>query len=98
MSWWVVVSNGALSRETALVAWEVGADRWVDRLKEAGKLKVVKMNSGYPNEYLGSARDILPLLHGLERQLPGELFTKHPDRIDACPQETELTVRLWDQS
>lgn len=97
MSWWIRVYVEPGKREDTLAVWESGAYRWAETLTEAGKLKQIK-TGGYPNEYKGSASDLLPLLQDLEQRHPGEQFSKYQERIDRCPPEAELLVELWDQS
>lgn len=84
-------------REDTLAVWESGAYRWAEKLTEAGKLTQTKIG-GYPNEYMGTAADLLPLLQELEQRHVGEQFSKYQERIDRCTTDAILRVDLWDQS
>lgn len=97
MSWWIRVYMEPGKREDTLAVWESGAYRWAETLTEAGLLTQTK-TGGYPNEYRGSAIDLIPLLQGIEQRHVGEQFSKYQERIDACPTDAVLWVDLWDQS
>lgn len=97
MSWWIRVYIEPGAREDTLAVWESGAYRWAEKLTETGQLTQTRFD-GYPNEYKGSASDLLPLLQELEQRHVGEQFSKYQERIDRCPAEAELLVELWDQS
>lgn len=97
MSWWIRVYVEPGEREDTLAVWESGAYRWAERLTDAGILKQTK-TGGYPSEYKGLARDLLPLIQDLEQRHVGEQFSKYQERIDRCPSDVELLVELWDQS
>lgn len=97
MSWWIRVYLEPGERDDTLAVWESGAYEWSKELTEAGLLTQTK-SGGYPNEFRGSARDLLPLLEAVKPQHAGESFSKYQDRIDKCPRDAELVVSLWDQS
>ena len=97
MSWWIRVYREPGEREDTLAVWESGAYQWTENLIQARKLTQTRAG-GYPNEYRGSAADLLPMLQELEQRHVGEQFSKYQERIASCPTDAILHVELWDQS
>lgn len=97
MSWWIRVYSEPGERDDTLACWEADDGRWLTEMVAAGKLQQLK-RGGYPSLYRGAASELLPILQALDKHFPGEMFTKHQERIDGFPPDRELTVALWDQS
>lgn len=73
LGYWIVIStqtpeerDAIFDRKNSVLAeWEtgVGGIRWLEALVEEGKATKLR-GDGYPNRYVSTARDVLPLITG----------------------------------
>lgn len=98
-----------------IATWQTGLDGidWLDRLVADGCAQLLAYNGGYPFEYTGRAKDLLPpILEGPphanavwkrdfgDRLLPN--YIGHTDiNLDlaaACTPDEWLIIEVWDES
>lgn len=122
LGWWIVIAQLApdewaatTDRKAALLAnWEtsLGGIDWIEKLAKEGKATRL-LSGGYPNRYVATARDVLPLIadeipthsgpivFGEDYVLPGDwignVMIDH-DKASLCPADQILTIEVWDQS
>lgn len=73
LGYWIVISTQTPEerdafvdrKKSVLAEWEtgVGGIRWLEKLVEEGKATKLR-GDGYPNRYVSTARDVLPLITG----------------------------------
>lgn len=95
-----------LRTEPVVANWTVGpmGTRWLDALVEAEDATQVR-SGGYPDIYTARASILRPIISDLQTSSEEDLTGGHPrdvtidrNRLSACPDETVLTVVVWDQS
>lgn len=122
IGWWIIIAqqtpeerDAATDPKAAILAtWEasVGGIDWIEKLTEKGKATKLSSN-GYPNRYVATARNILPLIAGGVPAHTGQLVIGDDyvmpggwtgnvkinlDKIAACPPDQILTIDAWDES
>jgi len=103
-----------VDKSAILATWEssVGGKKWLDALVSNGNATQVQFG-GYPCRYTVAAKHVFPLIQDGPPKHTAPLvvgddyvsdggwsakITMHRNRMDACHEDSMLTIDAWDQS